>query len=137
MEGFKLKEKIKEIYNAEKLSVNDSLIEWHNNVIEKTQAELTISDVARCIRQNIFVETAYEMLLVYLTQDPLAGDMYLGELMEKAREVDKQLILKHSKSLQDIIIIAEAFIQDNEWELEDEKEEFSKSVDNLKKIIGE
>ncbi len=132
-----MEEIIKDIYNATKLSGNSPLVEWHNNVIEKMQAELTISDVARCIRQNIFVETAYEMLIVYLMQNPLAGDMYPGELMEKAGEVDKQLILKHSQSLQDIIKKAEAFIQDNEWELEEEKEEFSESVDNLKRIIGE
>ena len=127
--------KIKDIYNAEKLSGNDSLVEWHNNVIEKTEAELTVSDVARCIRQNLFVETAYEMLIVYLMQDPFAGDMYPGELMEKAGDVDAEIMRKHSRSLKELIKKAELFIKDNKWELEDEREEYIESVNNLKNII--
>ena len=127
--------KIKDIYNAEKLSGNDSLVEWHNNVIEKTEAELTVSDVARCIRQNLFVETAYEMLIVYLLQDPFAGDMYPGELMEKAGDVEEEIIRRHSQSLKDVINKAELFIKENKWELEDEREEYLESVNTLKKKI--
>ena len=127
--------KIKDIYKAEKLSGNDSLVEWHNNVIEKTEAELTVSDVARCIRQNLFVETAYEMLIVYLLQDPFAGDMYPGELMEKAGDVEEEIIRRHSQSLKDVINKAELFIKENKWELEDEREEYLESVNTLKKKI--
>ena len=127
--------KIKDIYKAEKLSGNDSLVEWHNNVIEKTEAELTVLDVARCIRQNLFVETAYEMLIVYLLQDPFAGDMYPGELMEKAGDVEEEIIRRHSQSLKDVINKAELFIKENKWELEDEREEYLESVNTLKKKI--
>ncbi len=127
--------KIREIYNVKKLSGNDSLVEWHNNVIEKTEAELTVLDVARCIRQNLFVEAAYERLIVYLMQDPFAGDMYPGELMEKAVDVDAEIIRKHSHSLKEVIKKAELFINDNKWELEDEREEYIESVNNLKNLI--
>ena len=70
-----MKEKIKDLYNCKKLSGDDPLVTWHNQVMEKKVYELSISDVARCIRQNLFLESAYEMLLVYLLHNPYAGDV--------------------------------------------------------------
>ena len=130
-----MEEKIKDVYKVEKLKGNDSLVEWHNSVIEKTETELTVADVARCIRQNIFVEVAYEMLIVYLMHDSYAGDMFPGELMEKASEVGSELILKYSNSLKEIIEKAEIFIENNNWECEEDREEFSESVIRLKKLV--
>ena len=86
-----MKEKIKDLYNCKKLSGDDPLVTWHNQVMEKKVYELSISDVARCIRQNLFLESAYEMLLVYLLHNPYAGDVYEGELMDKAGEIDHNL----------------------------------------------
>ena len=88
-----MEEKIKELYNCDKLKGDDSLVIWYNQVIEKTADELTVSDVARCIRQNLFLETAYEMLMVYLLQNPYEGDVYEGELIGKACEIDLKYLL--------------------------------------------
>ena len=131
-----MEEKIKDVYKVEKLKGNDSLVEWHNSVIEKTEPELTVADVARCIRQSIFVEVAYEMLIVYLLQDPYVGDMFPGELMEKASEVDNELILKHSNSLKEIINKAESFIEQKDWECDEDRDDFSESVEKIKEKVN-
>ena len=130
-----MEEKIKLIYNCEKLSGDDPLVIWHNQVIEKCVEQLTVSDVARCIRQKIFLETAYEMLLVYLLHDPYEGDVYKGELMDKASEIDCEYVAKHKDTILEIIKKAYHFIETYEWESDEDKIEYTEAVDNLAEKI--
>jgi len=130
-----MEEKIKDIYDCIPLEGDDVLVEWYNKVIEKKVDELSVSDVARCIRQNLFIETTYEALLAYLLHNPYEGDLYEGELMEKASKVDKSIILKHKKTILEVIDSAEAFSKDNEWLIDEDRIEFDEAISNLKKIV--
>ena len=130
-----MKDKIKDIYKCEKLKGNDPLVLWHNQVIEKREEQLTVSDVARCIRQNLFMECAGEMMLAYLLHNPYAGDAYCGELMDKAGEMDSKYLLKHKDTILEIIDKAYEFIDENKWECEEEKSEFLESVDRLHELV--
>lgn len=85
-----MEEKIKDIYDCTPLKGDDPLVIWYNQVINKTMDELTVTDVARCIRQNLFLELAYKMLIVYLLHDPYEGDKYKDEFMDKLVEMDKK-----------------------------------------------
>ena len=126
-----MEEKIKSIYNCNEIEGNDPLVIWHNQVIEKCESEMTISDVARCIRQNLFLKSAYEMLLVYLMHNPYEGDAYEGELMEKASLMDEEFIANHRSVVSKIVRDAYRFIENNYWEFEDDKLEFKESVNEL------
>lgn len=126
-----MEEKIKDIYNCTRLNGNDSLLIWYNQVIEKTVAELTVADVARCIRQELFVEKAYEVMLAYLLHNPYAGDVYEGELIEKASEVDKTIIIRHKTTLCEIIEKAKIFIDEYDWLCDEDKDEFIEAVHKL------
>ena len=130
-----MKEKIKDLYNCKKLSGDDPLVTWHNQVMEKKVYELSISDVARCIRQNLFLESAYEMLLVYLLHNPYAGDAYEGELMDKAGEIDHNYLIKHKETILEIIENAKSFIAKYDWQCDEDKSEFIEAVDKLSEII--
>lgn len=130
-----MEEKIKELYNCTPLTGEDSLVIWYNRVIDKTVAELTVADVARCIRQELFVEKAYEVLLAYLLHNPYEGDVYEGELMDKAVEVDDELIIKHKITITEIIDKAESFISGYEWVCEEDKAEYMEAVDRLYRKI--
>ena len=130
-----MEEKIRDIYNVEKLNGNDPLVIWHNQVIDKVPEELTVADIARCIRQNLFVETAYEVLLAVLLHNPFAGDMYEGELMEKASKVDKSLIVKYSDTITQIINYARSSSMEKEWLDEEEKSEFLEYISELNELL--
>ncbi len=130
-----MEEKIRDLYNCNKLIGDDSLVIWHNQVIEKKVDELSISDVARCIRQNLFLESAYEMLLVYLLHNPYAGDVYEGELMDKAGEIDHDYLIKHKETILEIIENAKSFIAKYDWQCDEDKTEFIEAVDKLSEII--
>ena len=123
------------IYNCEKLVGDDPLVIWHNQVIEKSVDELTISDVARCFRQKIFLDEAYEMLLIYLLHNPYEGDIYKGELMDKACEIEEKYIIKYKNTIKKIIKAAYEFIQIYAWENEEDKAEYTEAVDNFAKKI--
>lgn len=127
--------KIKDIYQVQNLKGNDPLILWHNKVIDKFPYDLTIADVARCIRQNLFIDTVYEVLLSYLMQDLYIGDLYNGELMEKASEVERSVIISHEKIIKQILFKAREFINDYNWDDFEDKKEFENSVNQLEKII--
>lgn len=130
-----MEKKIKEIYNCEKLSGEDPLVEWYNNVIEKAEDELTVADVARCIRQDLFRKIAYEMLLVYLLNNPYAGDAYAGELMDKVSEIDSKYLTAHRETISQIIDKACEFIEKHEWECDEDKFEYKDSVRKLSEAI--
>ena len=129
--------KIREIYSCDRLEGDDSLVIWHNNVIEKCPDELTSSDVARCIRQKLFLEVAYEKLLGLLLQDPHAGDLYAGELLEKASEVDKEYIKKQRDEITEIVNLAGEFAKVHEWEKSEDKLEYILALNNLKAKLSE
>lgn len=126
-----MEEKIREMYDCAPLTGDDPLVIWYNHVIDKTVAELTVADVARCIRQRLFVENAYEALLAYLLHNPYEGDVYEGELMDKATEVDDELITKYKATIVEIIDAAEKFINEHEWVCKEDKTEYKESVNKL------
>lgn len=130
-----MEEKIKDLYKCERLNSDDPLAVWHNQVIEKSEDELTVSDVARCIRQNLFMETAVEMMLVYLLHNPYIGDVYDGELMDKTGEIDVKYLMNHKDTVSEIIEKAYRFIESYEWECEEDKNEYKNSVDKLAETI--
>lgn len=126
-----MEEKIKKIYKCKKLPGDDSLVLWYNQVIEKKVDELTVADVARCIRQNLFLESASEMLLVYLLHNPYVGDVYEGELMDKACEMENSYILKYKETVLEIIDKAYVFIDNYDWQFDEDKNDFVNAVKEL------
>lgn len=62
-------------------------------------------------------------------------DIYEGELLDKATEVDDALITKYKATIVEIIDSAEKFINEHEWVCEEEKAEYKESVKKLYQII--
>lgn len=54
-----MKKTLKERYNLkEQYDIVTGLTEWYNNLIYKTEEELTVKDIEKMIRQNILKELA-------------------------------------------------------------------------------
>lgn len=70
-----------------------SLDEWYINILEKRQSELSILDISRMLRQDVFVDIpiAFKRLL----QNPFEGEMYDGQLLELLL----QCLVKHLEYL--------------------------------------
>ncbi len=56
------------------------LNEWHERVRDVPISQLGIGDISRACRQRLFLEHTVPVLLECLARDPLAGELYDGEL---------------------------------------------------------
>lgn len=129
--------KIKEIYSCDyNKTKGDILVDWYNSVIEKTEAELTIFDVCRCFRQNMFIESAVVVLLSYLQNDVFAGDVYEGEGIEILSGLDDKYITPYINIIDEIIIKAGNDSSDHEWLCQEDKKEFDEYIKQLSEKIS-
>jgi hypothetical protein len=69
----------------------DSLDEWYASVRDTPLDVLSVGDLARAIRQKLFLETVVSVALARLLTDPCAGDLYDGELLVSLRNVPADL----------------------------------------------
>ncbi|UWX92726.1 contact-dependent growth inhibition system immunity protein [Enterobacter mori] len=54
---------------------------WFERIIDVPIEELTVEDLCRAIRQKLCIDQLMPRVLEVLTEEPLAGDYYDGELI--------------------------------------------------------
>lgn len=125
-----MEKKLKDIYSCELgqysgLDKKYNLEIWYNKLLEKTYSELTIADVMRMIRQEIFGEIALKKAVDLLKDNPLAGEMYEGELLEKLLNEKIEIIKKiYKDDIKMILKQGREIAEKYEWITTDEKNEF-------------
>ena len=67
---------------------HSSLDEWFNGILDIPLDELDVGDVARAIRQDLFLAEILPRAEVILRQDPLAGEDYDGQLISSIASLD-------------------------------------------------
>lgn len=128
------KRKIKEIYNCISITSNEELYplqKWYNQLIEKTIAEITVTDVLRMIRQKEFTNLAMSKAISFLQEDVFAGESYEGELLEKVSEMDSSFLISYADDLKNIINNALVKSETRDWTYDGEEEEFKDMIDAL------
>lgn len=126
--------KIKEIYGCETIAFAEPLYplqEWYNLLIEKTVDAITIADVARMLRQNVFIDLALLKAVEFLQQDLFAGELYEGELLENLSEVETDLLKPVADELRIIVKSAVEKQLTHEWLYNGEEDEFREIVNAL------
>ncbi len=54
---------------------------WYRSIRDVPLDELRIEDISKALRQNIHLEQVIPLALKRLQMEPLAGEMYQGELL--------------------------------------------------------
>ncbi|MFQ6589878.1 MULTISPECIES: contact-dependent growth inhibition system immunity protein [Pseudomonas] len=67
-----------------------SLTEWYHLVCDTPLGHLSIGDVCRAIRQNLFVNELLPFAVMLLHDDVLAGEKYDGELLAALASVSAE-----------------------------------------------
>ena len=130
------KRTIEEMYNTHIITDADYPLEiWHNEVIKKTPDELTLSDISRMIRQKVFLDTAIPKAVAILKEDPFAGDMFTGQLLENLLGLEADLFLDFKADLMLVIKEAGKNAKDYPWGYPEEKDEYLELIKALKKIL--
>ena len=123
--------KIKDIYECEYIDADGEMYplqEWHNRLIDKRICELEISDILRMIRQNEFIDIAILKAVGYLKENPFAGDMYEGELLEKLSDVNINALIGYIDDIKDILSNALVKNREYEWLIDEERAEFERVI---------
>ena len=68
---------------------------WFASVYDKPLDSLSEGDLARAIRQQLFLEYVVPICLQLLSKDPLAGEYYEGELLQALQSVPSKYWLQH------------------------------------------
>ncbi|HDS1239229.1 TPA: hypothetical protein QEG37_005297 [Pluralibacter gergoviae] len=74
------------------------LEQWFEQVIDTTLNELSVEDLCRAIRQELYIDQLMPRVLDVMQNDPLAGEYYDGELIAALSTV-KEKDLKDQKSI--------------------------------------
>jgi cytidylate kinase len=124
--------KIKEIYGCnyypDSVTKIYSLPAWHNRVIDKTVSELDELDVARMMRQDVFVECAVERALQFLREDPFAGELADAEFLVRMSKLDNKYLIPYKEELRELFLRAVEEKEEFEWMFEGDKEDFEKII---------
>ncbi len=129
-----MEKKIKDIYKCKSIPYSNEVYNlevWYNQLIEKKFCEITLKDVLIMFRQDLFTEIAFKKAIVILKNNPLAGEMYEGELLEKLLdEKNEKLTFKYKNDIQTILEKGKNASEDYIWINQDEKNEYLSIIEN-------
>jgi len=118
------KERIKQVYELEydESGFNSGLVEWYNSMIDKSIEELEVEDVARMIRQNILPKLAIDKAIEIFGNDPRAGELYEGEVLEVlCLSIERKIIdSEQFERLATLVVTLDEKIKSIEFEDEEE-----------------
>ena len=69
---------------------------WFERIIDVPLEELSVEDLCRAVRQELFIDQLMPRVLEVLTEEPLAGEYYDGELIAALSTI-KEKDLKDQK----------------------------------------
>lgn len=83
---------------TKELSQQSPLELWFERVIDIPIEELAVEDLCRAIRQDLCVDQLMPRVLGVLTEDPLAGEYYDGELIAALSTIKGEDLKDHKRT---------------------------------------
>jgi hypothetical protein len=90
-----------------------ALEEWYNHVRDVPLENLGVGVLARACRQNIFPPAVVPICLLRLEEDPLAGDLYDGELLLALKGLPREYWVLHSQEKSEFLRLAERAVNES------------------------
>jgi hypothetical protein len=84
------------------------LSDWYDSVREKRFSDFSVEDWCKCVRQDMFLEYVIAYALAELRRDPLAGEMYDGELANALLSVKQDFWVHRDKEREELKTILRA-----------------------------
>lgn len=77
---------------------------WYNDIRHKSLGELSNGDIARMIRQALYLQFVIWEALERLSTNPLAGDMYDGEILDAMSNIGATYWASAERSLRENVV---------------------------------
>lgn len=129
---------LKELYNLQPddSGLNTGLINWYNNVIDKTYDELDVADVAKMYRQGLMLDIAVERAIDLVLENPYDGEYNDGGLMELIATIDlNQVNCEKTAQLKSMIEKVSGEYKMFDWCTDDDMNNFKRNIDLLRTRI--
>lgn len=110
------------------------LVIWYNKIRSKYILELNDGDVAKLIRQELFLKYIVPEAIRRLKKNPTIGELYTGEMLTALYKldntfwIDNKALLKEVQNLLNELEEDSKAIKNLEWLYEGEKREFHDKV---------
>ncbi|AYB46213.1 contact-dependent growth inhibition system immunity protein [Paenibacillus lautus] len=124
---------IKEIYSLNQNNQNAepeyALDKWYARLINKTADEIDLEDVSRMLTQNVFIDLGIKKAMEILSEDPIAGVFYDGQLLELLSAVD----LDEFKDLSQLKLLLQEInnnLSNFDWSSEEDQIEYNELLTN-------
>jgi len=113
------------------------LDQWYAELVHKSIDELSMLDLSRMLRQEIFPDLAVPLVWNALIANPFAGEMYEGQLLE----ILLRFLRKHPGQMEGDAYQKFAFSLQHElefhvWESDEDRIEYEKVVRALDKLFS-
>lgn len=125
---------IKEIYSLNQNNQNAepeyALDKWYARLINKTADEIDLEDVSRMLTQNVFIDLGIKKAMEILSEDPIAGVFYDGQLLELLSAVD----LNEFKDLSQLKLLLQEVnnnLSNFDWSSEEDQIEYNELLTNF------
>ncbi len=119
-----------------------SLPKWYERIRSKTIGDLTDGDLARLLRQNMYVEFIFPEVLERLESKPLIGELYDGELITALSILDpvhwgkSDVLTRQLLNIIDSITVNGQLRQGLELPSDEEESQIIESLTEIRKRIG-
>ena len=127
--------KIKNV-DIKNLKATSPLDIWFNALVQKERSQLKLSDISRMLRQDIYIDLALPLAWDRLVDDPLAGEMYEGQLLELVESALKKNVGQRDK--QRYLLLkskASEVVEHYPWQDASDQENYKKILSGLEDIF--
>jgi hypothetical protein len=84
---------------------------WYRSIREVPLEKLSLEDVCKACRQKIHLEYIIPLSLEILESEPLAGEIYEGELLVSLKSAPKEYWLKHTDQANSLSILIKKIVK--------------------------
>lgn len=125
-----------------KVESDSGLSIWYNEIRDKKVSELTDGDIAKLIRQKIFLKHIVPETIKRLSINPTIGSMYDGEVLNAISGIKSDFwansttLRDETTKLVELIIVKKLVPNDFEWITEEDEQEFYENAATLKRNLG-
>lgn len=74
-----------------------SLDLWYDKMRDIPIDKFSVGDIARCCRQNLYLDESIPIAITFLAIDINSGDLYDGELLNSIFDISKDYWIKNKK----------------------------------------
>lgn len=127
--------KIKNL-DLNKINRDSPLDKWFHEMIQKNVDELTLKDISRMLRQEIYLDIALPIAYKMALSDPFCGEMYVGEMIELLTRVYISYPNERDKNFRTELIQKVQQQSDTfDWGSDYEKSEYGKLISRFNSLF--